>query len=120
MDYLAKRVAPGIPMWDLTDENDTHIGVATDFTVASGCIADEGPMVTVRSVMDFLEGGAATFVGVTVRQALAFASAYLRDAEAALKAEADAEYFSEVIGPMIAAERAAEARYDPRDDDPVW
>lgn len=117
MDYLAIRCAPDSPTWDLTDENGNHLGVMTDFSFANDCIVNEGPMVTVRSVMDFGDD-CATFVGATLREALALAGAYLRTAEADLEAQSEAEYYAEVIGPMRAAEALAESYY--LDEDPIW
>jgi hypothetical protein len=106
--YIAKRVQTDIPIWDIFAHGQ-DIGCATVFD-----FEDEGPMATVHYTSD----KAITFYGTSIRDVLAKVGTYLRAADAEMEAEADAEYYSEVIGPMEAAERLAELR--PMEDDPVF
>jgi hypothetical protein len=124
--YIAKRVQAGVPIWDILAHGQ-DIGTATIFDYEG-----EGPMATVR----YLDNDAITFTGTSIHDLLARVGNYLRGIDSMLNALADiesfwagseigggpdladAEYYSEVIGPMEAAERLAELR--PMEDDPVF
>lgn len=109
-NFVAKRVDAGIPIWTLFAYGQ-DIGCATVFDYDN-----EGPMATVRYGF---HDEPVTFAGSSIRSLLAEVGAYLRDVDADMKAEADAEYYMEVIGPMQAAERAAEMPWQ-GDEYPDW
>ncbi len=113
--YIATRVRPGIPIWDILAHGH-DIGSATVFDYDG-----EGPMATVRYMSD----KPITFHGASIRDVLAKVGTYLRAADADLLAQAEetaAEYYSEEIAPMEAAERDVEGAafsmvgYD----EPIW
>lgn len=109
--YIARRATVSVPVWNLYAHG-REVGVATIYDYD-----DEGPMASVRydpNDSEFI----ATFQAGTLQELLADVGTYLRAIDGALEAEADAEYYSEVIGPMEAAERLAESR--PMEDDPIW
>ena len=108
--YIAKRVGAGVPIWDILAHGQ-DIGCATVFD-----FEDEGPMATIHYTSD----KPITFHGTSIRDVLAKVGTYLRVVDAEMEAEAEAEYYSEVIGPMKAAEDAAERMGWGRDEDPVW
>ena len=96
---VALRVAHGIPLWDIKADG-ALIGVAS-------VLPEEGnqPLATVRYGMS---EEPVTFAAPTLRKVLALVRAYVDAEDAAIKAEADHEYYCEVIAPMEAAERLAE------------
>jgi len=108
-NFVAKRVDAGVPIWTIFAYG-RDIGSATVFDWE-----DEGPMATVRYGYDDLP---VTFSGSSIRDVLAKVGAFLRTIDSDMEGEAAAEYYSEVTGPMEAAERLAERGY--RDDDPIW
>ena len=108
--YIAKRVKSDVPIWSIFAHGQ-DIGIATIFPYD-----DEGPVATVRYGFD---DDPATFTGSDIRDVLAKVGVYLRILDAEMEALADAEYYSEVTGPMEAAEREAE-RYLVDDGNPCW
>ena len=79
VSYKAKRVAAGVPIWDLIEiinyegkVKETEVGSLTDFP-------NEGPVATVR-----FDGAESTVSGATVAECLAEA----KDAIASLEADA--------------------------------
>jgi len=108
--FIAKRVEAGVPIWDITAYG-RDIGTLTDLP------CEDSPMATVR--YDFHEDEDVTFAAATIRDVLAKVGDYLRGVDADMKAEAEAEYYNEVIGPMKAAEDYAE-RFAWDNEEPVW
>ena len=113
--YVAKRVQAGIPLWDIMAHG-SFIGVLSDLPM------EDSPMATIRYM-----GHEETFAAYTIHDVLMRVGYQLREMDAVLEAQADedqalsdAEYYSEVIGPMEAAERRAEWLGWGRDEDPVW
>lgn len=113
--YVAKRVQAGVPIWSIFAHGQ-DIGTLTNLPMESS------PMVTVR-----YNGMEVTFAEETVCLVLGLAGDWLRDIDGWLEMQADEdaaihemEYFAEVIGPMQAAEAAAERAGWGRDEDPVW
>ena len=105
--YVAKRASASVPVWNILAHGQ-EIGVATVYD-------NEGPMATVRyHDLDML----ITFQGSSIYDVLAQVGSYLRDVDEGCEVLAEAEYYSEVIGPMEAAER--EAEYFHIDDEPIW
>ena len=112
--YVAKRVQAGIPLWDITVRGE-FVGTLSDLPM------EDYPMATVRygGIVD-------TFDGATIHIVLEKVGEHLASMDAVFEAQADenqalhdAEYFAEVIGPMRAAEDAAE-RGTWGNDEPVW
>ncbi len=108
--YVAKRVKDGVPIWDILAHGQV-IGCATVFDYEG-----EGPLATVRYCSD----EAVTFQGDSIRGVLEAVGTYLREVDAELEAQAEAEYYAEVIGPMEAEERAAEDAYRGGEDEPIF
>ena len=110
--YVAKRVEAGVPIWDIFAHG-RDIGVVTDLPM------EDSPMATIR--YGFYEDEEVTFAAETVMEVLAQVGDHLREIDDAMHAEAEAEYYNEVIGPMRAAEDLAEARgWGFQDEEPVW
>lgn len=107
MSYVAKRVKPGVPIWNIFAHGQ-DVGTATVFDYEG-----EGPMATVHYSFDVV-----TFTGSSIHEVLSQVGVYFRAIDADIKAQSDAEYYAEVIGPMQAAEAAAESYY--LDEDPIW
>ena len=113
--YVAKRVQAGIPLWDILVRGE-------DVGTLSNLPMEDSPMATVRYM-----GDETTFAADTIYAVLAQVGDHLASMDAVLEAQADEEraiyemeHWAEVIGPMRAAEDAAERGAWGRDEDPVW
>ena len=97
--YVAKRVQAGIPIWDIF-VRDVFVGVLTNLPL------EPSPMATVRYY-----GYEETFAGPTIYAVLGQVGNWLSRIDQDNKAEAEAEYYNEVIAPMEYAERRAEEAF---------
>lgn len=112
--YVAKRCQADIPIWDILVRGE-DVGVLTDLPM------EDSPMATVRYF-----GEEITFTANTIYAVLNLVSKYLASFDRIMEAQAieeavvsEAEYYSEVIGPMKAAEDHAEAR-GWGNEKPIW
>ena len=99
--YVAKRVQAGVPIWDILVRG-VDVGSLTDLPM------DDSPMATIRYEM--YGNDSVTFAAPTVMEVLEQVGNHLYSIDSDIKAESDAEYYAEVIGPMKAAEDLAEMR----------
>jgi len=109
VSYKAKRVAAGVPIWDLIEVvtyegkvKEKEVGSLTDFP-------NEGPMATVR-----FDGAERTVSGATVAECLSEA----RDAIASLEAYAAEEWIEDEDG-QVALMRMLE-NYEPHARDTAY